>query len=121
MPYRIPGSTAVEPASLTPMPADPVAPVGAAGTPEEVLEAPPPPTASEGVHPFAISPEEGLPAIPQDQLLKKLEKLASLKAGAVQMYHAYADAVRAPFRDALFEHFEEHAKEERAGLYDVNM
>lgn len=119
MSYTIPGSaeprTAVEPASLTP---PPEAPVDAA--PEEAVE-PPPPSASIGAHPFAISQEEGLPAVPQDVLLKKLAALASLKLGAITMYTVYADAIRAPFRDSLYDHFTEHAAEERAALYDVNM
>lgn len=105
--------TAEEPAPAPPTEAGPPA--------EEEAVDPPPLSASEGVHPFSISPEEGLPAIPQDQLLKKLAGLASLKLGAITMYTIYADVVRAPFRDALYAHFTEHAAEERAALYDVNM
>lgn len=96
--YRIPGQ---------PAPAEQVAPQ--------------PATAAAGVHPFAISPEEGLPLIPQEALLQKLQKLVALKHGAVTMYASYADALRAPFRDALYAHFEEHAKEERTSIYDFNM
>lgn len=97
---------------------EPPAPAPAAE--EEPVE-PPPLSASEGMHPFSISPEEGLPAVPHDQLLKKLAGLAALKAGAVLMYFVYSDALRGPARDGLAAHFEEHAAEERAGLYDLNM
>jgi len=120
MPYRTPlnqtAATGLEPATLEAAPA----PAEAAPA-EDELAPPPPPTASEGVHPLAVSPEEGLAAIPQEQLLKALLKLASLKAGAVLMYHTFADALRTPARDGLAAHFEEHAAEERAGLYDYNM
>lgn len=111
MSYITPETPVAEP---TPEPVVPEA------TPEEAVE-PPPMSAGIGMHPLAISQEEGLPAIPQDQLLKKLAGLASLKLGAITMYTVYADALRAPFRDSLYAHFTEHAAEERAALYDVNM
>lgn len=116
MTYRTP-DTAVEPASLPPAPQE----VGESDIVPAGDEAPAPLSASEGQHPFALSPEEGLPAVPQDVLLKKLAGLVSLKLGAVTMYTVYSDAIRAPFRDSLAEHFNEHAAEERGGVYDYSM
>jgi len=96
------------------------APPPPAAAVEPAIE-PPPPTASVGVHPFAISPEEGLPLAPQEVLLKKLSALLVLKNGAQLMYHTYADTFRGPDREGLYDHFEEHAAEERAGSYDYAM
>lgn len=118
-PYQIPTAAATPAPEPAPEPAAPAAPPEPEAKTEE-LE-PPPMTASEGVHPFSISPEEGAPAVPQEVILKKLAGIAALKAGAVLMYTVYADAIRAPFRDSLYAHFEEHLAEERAGIYDFNM
>src|ERR1017187_10223542 len=49
-----------------------------AATPAPVEE-PPPPTASEGLHPMALSPEEVFPASPLEQIVKQLLKLLKLK------------------------------------------
>lgn len=82
---------------------------------------PAPPTASVGTHPLAVSAEEGLFAIPQDQMLRLLQKSLKLKYTAVLMYINYADRIRSHFRDAVYEHFQEHMAEERTSCYDLAM
>lgn len=81
----------------------------------------PSPTANEGVHPLAISAEEGMPAAPQEKLLKLLQKILKLKYGGMILYTNYGDRIRAHFRDAIYAHFQEHLKEEREGAYDLAM
>ena len=119
--YKVPGA---------PAPAAPAAP-----SPEEMQsiklspygvdtgEQPPAPqpTANEGVHPLVISPEEGLPTVPQEKLLKMLQKVLKLKYTGMILYTNYGDRIRAHFRDAIYDHFKEHMKEERQGAYDITM
>lgn len=81
----------------------------------------PPPTASEGTHPLAVSAEEGLFAIPQDQMLRLLQKSLKLKYTAMLMYVNYGDRIRSHFRDAVYDHFQEHMAEERTSCYDLAM
>lgn len=82
---------------------------------------PPPPTASAGTHPLAVSMEEGLFAIPQDQMMKLLQKSLKLKYTAVLMYINYGDRVRSHFRDSVYAHWQEHMAEERTSCYDLAM
>lgn len=100
--------------------APPAAPVDAPTDPV-VQEEPPPPTASEGTHPLAVSAEEGLFAVPQEQMLKLLQKALKLKYTAVLMYMNYGDRIRSHFRDTIYEHFQEHMQEERTACYDLAM
>jgi len=79
------------------------------------------PTASEGVHPLAVSPEEGMFAVPQEKVVKKLQALLRLKYTAVIMWMNYGDRVRAHFRDAIYDHFNVHLLEERDAAYDLAM
>ena len=88
---------------------------------DAIPQEPPPPTASIGTHPLAVSPEEGLFAVPQEQMLKLLQKALKLKYTAVLMYMNYGDRVRSHFRDAVYEHFQEHMMEERTACYDLAM
>lgn len=81
----------------------------------------PPASASEGTHPLAVSAEEGLFAVDQASMLTMLQKLLRLKYTAVLMYMNYGDRIRSHFRDAVYEHFQEHLKEERAACYDLVM
>lgn len=83
--------------------------------------APPPPTASVGTHPLAVSPEEGLFAVPQEQMLKLLQKALKLKYTAVLMYINYGDRIRSHFRDATYAHWQDHMGEERTACYDLAM
>jgi bacterioferritin (cytochrome b1) len=61
---------------------------------------------------FATSVEDVI-ALLCDILLKKYE--------IDNAYRSFADRVRGPFRDALVDHWQEHAKEERTSAYDFAM
>lgn len=88
----------------------------------EATPAPAPlPTASEGVHPLAVSPEEGLFAVPQEQVVAQCNKLLKLKYTIMIMYVNYGDRIRAHFRDPIYEHFKEHMGEEREDAYHLTM
>jgi bacterioferritin len=89
--------------------------------PAEEAYAAPQPTASEGVHPLAVSPEEGLFAVPQEKVVAQCQKLLKLKYTAMIMYANYGDRIRAHFRDAIYDHFNEHMKEERKDAYHLAM
>lgn len=97
----------------------PAAPPAAA--PVEEAPPAPQPTASEGVHPFAVSPEEGLFAVPQEKVVAQCQKLLKLKYTTMMMYLNYGDRIRAHFRDAIYDHFQEHMKEERNDAYHLTM
>ena len=88
---------------------------------EPAMAEPAPATASAGTHPLAVSPEEGAFAIPQDQMIKLLQKSLKLKYTAVLMYVNYGDRIRSHFRDSVYGHFQEHMAEERASCYDLAM
>jgi len=89
---------------------------------ESEAEAPAPqPTASEGVHPLAVSPEEGMFAVPQEKIVGQCLKLLKLKYTTMLMYINYGDRIRAHFRDAIYAHFKEHAGEEREDAYHLTM
>jgi len=81
----------------------------------------PQPTASEGVHPLAVSPEEGLFAVPQEKIVAQCLKLLKLKYTTMMMYINYGDRIRAHFRDVIYDHFKEHAGEEREDAYHLTM
>lgn len=81
----------------------------------------PAPTASEGVHPLAVSPEEGFFAVPQEAVVAQCNKLLKLKYTIMIMYMNYGDRVRAHFRDSIYGHFKEHMGEERDDAYHLTM
>jgi bacterioferritin len=91
-----------------------------AGEVESAVQ-PPQPTASEGVHPLAVSPEEGLFAVPQEKVVGQCVKLLKLKYTMMMMYINYGDRIRAHFRDVIYDHFKEHADEERQDAYHLTM
>lgn len=93
----------------------------AAAVPAEEPPPPPPASASEGVHPLAVSLEEGLFAIPQEQVIQLLQKLLRLKYTQVIAYMNYGDRIRAHFRDVIYAHFQEHMREEQKDAYDIAM
>lgn len=93
-----------------------------AHSPEAVEEAPAPqPTASEGVHPLAVSPEEGMFAVPQEKVVVQCLKLLKLKYTTHLAYMNYGDRIRAHFRDSIYAHFGEHMEEERKDAYHLTM
>jgi len=101
MPYHIPGMPSAAP---------------------PVEEVPPEPaTASEGVHPLAVSPEEGQFAAPPDQIVAQCQKLLTLKYTTMLTYINYGDRIRAHFRDSVYEHWKEHTEDERKDAYALVM
>lgn len=81
----------------------------------------PQPTASEGVHPLVVSPEEGMFAVPQEKVVAQCTKLLKLKYTAMLAYVNYGDRIRAHFRDTIYAHFQEHMEEERKDAYHLAM
>jgi bacterioferritin (cytochrome b1) len=70
----------------------------------------------------AYSPEsEGAFSAPIDQIITSLGRLLSLKYATDIAYRSFADRLRGPWRDALVEHWQEHAKDERDATYDIAM
>lgn len=88
--------------------------------PQEEVAAPQP-TASEGVHPLAVSPEEGMFAVPQEKIVAQCQKLLKLKYTIHLAYMNYGDRIRAHFRDTIYAHFGEHMGEERNDAYHLAM
>lgn len=78
-------------------------------------------TASVATHPLANSPEEGLFAVEQDKVIAQCNKLLKLKYSLMLMYVNYGDRIRAQYRDVIYEHFNEHLKEEREDAYHLTM
>jgi bacterioferritin (cytochrome b1) len=119
MAYEIP--TSFPPAEATDATAVPVVPSQPALAQPPEAAIPGPATANEGSHPLAVSPAEGLFSIPQEGMVAALQKLLRLKYGAVIMYMNYGDRLRAHFRDSLYDHFQEHMREEITFCYDLAM
>ena len=82
---------------------------------------PGPQTASEGMHPGALSPQEGLFAVPLEEVLSKLQKILELKYSTMILYMNYGDRLRAHFRDAVHGHFLEHFGDEKTHVYQIAM
>lgn len=96
-------------------------PPEAPGMSAEQPAAPAQPTASEGTHPLAVSPEEGFFAVPQETVIAQCNKILRLKYTTALAYVNYGDRIRAHFRDVLYEHFKEHRDEELDGAYHLAM
>lgn len=77
--------------------------------------------ATAAVHPLAVSPEEGLFAVPPDAVITQCQKLLSLKYATMLAYINYGDRIRAHFRDAIYEHWKEHTEDERNSAYTLAM
>lgn len=64
---------------------------------------------------------EGRFAAPPDQVAAHLQKFLDAKYAIDMAYRSFADRVKGPWRDALVDHWHEHAKEERKAAYDIAM
>jgi bacterioferritin len=62
---------------------------------------------------------EGLLAVPDGQVIAHLQKWLAAKYRIDAAYRSYADRIKGPWRDALVEHWQKHAGEERAAAYDI--
>lgn len=83
--------------------------------------APEPETAHEASHPLAVSKQEGLFAVSQDQVIAQCQKMLSSKYGTMLAYINYGDRIRAHFRDSIYEHWKEHTEDERNDAYTLVM
>jgi bacterioferritin (cytochrome b1) len=70
--------------------------------------------------PAASSPEGEL-AVPTSQMVSHLNNWLRAKYEIDAAYRSFADRIKGPWRDALVEHWQEHAKEERDHAYDLAM
>lgn len=71
---------------------------------------------------IALVPEkEGAYGAPDGQIISLLKDLLCCKYSIDAAYRSFADRVRGPWRDALVEHWKDHAKEERSAAYDIAM
>lgn len=70
--------------------------------------------------PAASSPEGSL-AVPTSQMVAHLNHWLRAKYEIDAAYRSFADRIKGPWRDALVDHWQEHAKEERGHAYDLAM
>jgi bacterioferritin (cytochrome b1) len=64
---------------------------------------------------------EGDLAVPMGQVIAALLTLLNNKISIAVAYENFADRIKGPWRDALVDHWYEHAKEEREASYDIAM
>jgi len=68
-----------------------------------------------------VPAREGQFAAPDGQVVAHLQKFINAKYAIDAAYRSFADRVKGPWRDALVDHWHEHAKEERDQAYDLAM
>lgn len=68
-----------------------------------------------------VPSREGQFAAPDGQVIAHLQKFLNAKYAIDAAYRSFADRVKGPWRDALVDHWHEHAKEERDQAYDLAM
>ena len=68
-----------------------------------------------------VSAAEGEFAVPLGQLISTLQTLLGAKYAVSMAYLSYADRVKGLWRDALVDHWHDHAKDERSMTYDLAM
>jgi bacterioferritin (cytochrome b1) len=68
-----------------------------------------------------VPEKEGQFAAPDGQIIAHLQNFLAAKYAIDVAYRSFADRVRGPWRDALYEHWDEHAGEERKAAYDLAM
>ena len=70
----------------------------------------------------ALTPEkEGAYGANDSEIVHLLQEILCAKYALDIAYRSFADRTRGPWRDALVDHWYEHAKEERQAAYDVAM
>lgn len=71
---------------------------------------------------ISLTPEkEGEYGVNDGELIALLQKLLHSKYALDVMYRSFADRTKGLWRDALVDHWHDHAKEEREATYDVAM
>ena len=68
-----------------------------------------------------IPSREGLFAVSDYEVISHLQKWLTAKYTIDAAYRSYADRVKGPWRDALVDHWYDHAEEERKQAYDLAM
>jgi len=69
----------------------------------------------------AVSPEEGSPSVELDVIANCIMQILNLKYTLDTAYRSYVDRLSLPWRDSVYEHWKEHAEEERSMAYDLAM
>lgn len=69
----------------------------------------------------AVATVGGELAAPEGQILAHLGTILHAKYAIEMSYRSFADRVRGPWRDAMVEHWQEHAKDERESAYKIAM
>lgn len=64
---------------------------------------------------------EGEFAVPLGQIISTLQTLLGAKYAIEMSYRSYADRIKGLWRDALVDHWHDHAKDERDMTYDLAM
>lgn len=65
--------------------------------------------------------KEGALGAPNGQVIAHLQEFLTAKYAVEMSYRSFSDRVRGPWRDALVDHWHEHAKEERESAYQLAM
>ena len=69
----------------------------------------------------AMPSQEGEYAAPEGQLIANIQKFLSAKYALEMAYRSYSDRIKGPWRDAVVEHWQEHAGDERKHTYSLAM
>lgn len=68
-----------------------------------------------------VPAKEGALAVPEGQLLAHMQHFIAAKYAVEMAYRSFADRLRGPWRDAVVDHWHDHAKDERQSTYDLSM
>lgn len=68
-----------------------------------------------------VAEMEGAYGTADGQMIHILQDLLNCKYAIDVAYRSFSDRIRGPYRDAVVDHWKDHAKEERQGSYDLAM
>ncbi len=68
-----------------------------------------------------VPAKEGVIAASLGEIVNHMNTFLTAKYCVENSYRSFADRVKGPWRDALVDHWHEHAKDERKGAYDLGM
>ena len=70
----------------------------------------------------ALTPEkEGSYGTADGQMISILQDILNCKYAIDNAYRSFSDRLTGPYREAVVEHWKDHAKDERQGAYDIAM
>lgn len=75
---------------------------------------------NDEANPPVVDPNTGF-TVPVVQVIAHLTEWQSAKYTIDILYRNFADRITGPWRDAVYEHWYEHAKEERENAYNLSM